>query len=411
MVVTPRSCWHHVAASQNAGRLMAIFLTSAIAGGIGYSGLPVGLAFAPLFALSWGLCSSRKEAFWASAVYYLLAGRGLYHGGGVFFAGVESSFSRSLAWGAFVWIVPSALLASTWALCWSIQGRSLRLCICLVLLSVPPIGIIGWASPVAASGIWFPHLGWSGLIGMMGLLAALTHTGEKLSHGVLLRRAHLSLFGLPIALAVGANVTWVEPSAPKGWVAVNTHLGSTDGWDALDSVQSKLGVEIAAGSKVLLFPEAVGGDWSINKLYWSRIEKDLTDSGVTAIVGADRELDRRRHVNALMTIGKEGGQEWPERAPVPLGMWNPLSSTRHVVSDWAAPGVRRIDGVDAAYLICYEQLLVWPVLRSVAVGSQVIVGASNLWWAKDTSIPEIQHTTLYAWARLFGEPMLLAVNE
>src|SRR5260363_42871 len=47
--------------------------------------------------------------------------------------------------GAFIWIAPSALLALTWTLCWGQTRHSVRILAALFLISVPPIGVIGWA--------------------------------------------------------------------------------------------------------------------------------------------------------------------------------------------------------------------------------------------------------------------------
>jgi hypothetical protein len=387
---------------------------AAAAGGLGYSGVDMWLAVAPLTVLAWGMSRSRWQAFAVSVVYYALAGRGLFHGGGVFFAGVESSLAQSLVWGGFVWLVPSIILGAVWGLCWSRRHLSIRLVACLVIISVPPVGQIGWASPIASAGILFPGLGWFGLSCVVALLIVLCEVGMILSNrgrsGLHLRLIASSAIALAVLSGV-SNVSYRPTHRPDHWISVQTHVHNTDGYEALRIVQDALSEATKAGARVVVFPEAVGGDWGLNRLFLKGIESDLEDRGVTAIIGADRAIDQRLHVNALMTIGKEGGQEWPDRAPVPLGMWNPLSSNRHVVADWNGTGVRSIDGREAMYLICYEQLLIWPVLRSFLYRPTVIIGASNLWWANGTTIPGIQKATLNAWGRLFSVPVLLSVND
>jgi apolipoprotein N-acyltransferase len=61
-------------------------------------------------------------------------------------------------------------------------------------------------------------------------------------------------------------------------------------------------------------------------------------------------------------------------------------------------------------LICYEQILVWPVLASMSQHPTVLIGAANDHWAAGTPIPRFQHSAVRAWSRLFAIPYLSAVN-
>jgi apolipoprotein N-acyltransferase len=61
-------------------------------------------------------------------------------------------------------------------------------------------------------------------------------------------------------------------------------------------------------------------------------------------------------------------------------------------------------------VICYEQLLSWSMLKAVSGTPDVLVGAANGWWAKDTSIPAIQREMMRAYGRLFGVGVVMAGN-
>ena len=63
-----------------------------------------------------------------------------------------------------------------------------------------------------------------------------------------------------------------------------------------------------------------------------------------------------------------------------------------------------------APLICYEQLLLWPVLQSTLQSPDVIVATGNGWWTRGTSIIAIQKASVAAWAKLFGMPVVMAFN-
>lgn len=77
-----------------------------------------------------------------------------------------------------------------------------------------------------------------------------------------------------------------------------------------------------------------------------------------------------------------------QRVPVPIGMWRPWAAEGLDANLWGR-GLAELRGVRVAYAICYEQLLVWPMVTSLAQRPAVLVGAANDWWARDTSIPRI----------------------
>jgi apolipoprotein N-acyltransferase len=64
-----------------------------------------------------------------------------------------------------------------------------------------------------------------------------------------------------------------------------------------------------------------------------------------------------------------------------------------------------------AVLICYEQMLAFPILTSVLQRPTVLVGISNTYWLKRTPVPRYQAAALRAWGLLFRLPVLLALNS
>jgi apolipoprotein N-acyltransferase len=91
-------------------------------------------------------------------------------------------------------------------------------------------------------------------------------------------------------------------------------------------------------------------------------------------------------------------------------MWKPLSGDG-VPLNLLGPGSISVEGQRAAVLMCYEQLLVWPFLSTVFERPTVLVTAANDYWAKETPIPEVQKVSAKSLARLFGLPLLSAVNQ
>jgi hypothetical protein len=75
------------------------------------------------------------------------------------------------------------------------------------------------------------------------------------------------------------------------------------------------------------------------------------------------------------------------------------------------PGTIDIAGERVAFLICYEQLLVWPILQSAIERPTLIVGMANQYWVRNTNIPAAQRASMKAWARLFALPLLISENR
>jgi len=92
-------------------------------------------------------------------------------------------------------------------------------------------------------------------------------------------------------------------------------------------------------------------------------------------------------------------------------MWNPLRPKGSFASDLFGPGVVDVGGQRAAILICYEQLLAWPMLRSAAEHPTLLIAISNQTWTTTTVVPRVQQACARAWARLFGLPLISAINS
>lgn len=122
------------------------------------------------------------------------------------------------------------------------------------------------------------------------------------------------------------------------------------------------------------------------------------------------ELDKSdSYENALVIRGSQSGAIF-QRIPVPLGMWHPFGKLGVPLQPFA-PGVTQIRDQRAAVLICYEQLLTWPVLVSMLQRPTIILAVANDYWVEGTPIPRWQTIGVHTWARLFAVPILSAVNR
>ena len=132
-------------------------------------------------------------------------------------------------------------------------------------------------------------------------------------------------------------------------------------------------------------------------------------SGIDLHGTTEKPFAAKRHLNVLLARGLENAPLYQQRIPVPIAMWKP-SGKDGVPLSLFARGTIRVHDQNAAVLICYEQLLVWPFVSSALEQPTVLLTTSNDYWAKGTRIPEIQQSSAATWARLFSLPVLSASN-
>jgi hypothetical protein len=368
---------------------------------IGWSGEPLLLPAAMLFPMLWAFAPSRLASAFVAAGYFLAASRGLPQG-------VSNFYGAGFDAGIALWVAASSLFVGTHALLWTGRpgmGRVIRYATIAALLSVPPIGIVGWAHPITASGILFPAWGWSGLVAAAICLLVMTTTFRPI--------AIVTLGGLWIWGAA----TWADPNLPEGWVAVDTKFGGSNGSYAdyqqhLDTI-GRVQKEARSGASVVVLPESALGVWTATiERVWTRAFEAL---GVTVFGGAVI-VDETGYDNVMLEITGQGAAvRYRERMPVPVSMWQPWLGLVEVPAgaraDFFANPLVTVRGSRVATLICYEQLLVWPILQSALGSPDILVAPANAWWTTGTSILPIQVAATTAWARLFGLPVAISVNR
>lgn len=112
--------------------------------------------------------------------------------------------------------------------------------------------------------------------------------------------------------------------------------------------------------------------------------------------------------NVLVIRGQDNAV-FDQRVPVPFGMWQPLGHAG-VRLRLDGHGTLEVAGERAAVLICYEQLLTWPILASMWEGPTALIAVANDHWSGGSKIPEVQLAAVRAWARLNGIPYVSATN-
>ncbi|SIR33853.1 Carbon-nitrogen hydrolase [Rhizobium sp. RU35A] len=380
-----------------------VLVTLSIAAGwIGWSGDVLLLPVAGAFPMFWSMARTRLQATAVSAAYFLAASRGLPQS-------VANFYSLDISPGLVLWLVASSAFVAVHSVLWSDRKgwqKQLRYMAACFVMAVPPFGILGWAHPITAAGVLFPGWGWWGLGAMAAGLGMMTTHYQP--------AAVIVMTGFWIWSAAD----WTPPILPALWTGVDLEMGASLGREAGLQRQQEL-IDVARvqppGTTVAL-PESALGFWTPTVArFW---EKGLTGTDITVIAGAAL-IDGRGYDNVLVTISA-GKTEilYRERMPVPGSMWQPWrgwigggdGDDAGARAHFFANPVVGVATAKVAPLICYEQLLVWPVLQSAFHRPDAIIAVGNGWWTAGTSIIDIQRASSEAWARLFDLPLVISFN-
>lgn len=353
-----------------------------------------------IFPALWALSPSRWTAASVSAGYFLSALRGLPQGVGNFYA-------ADLWPGLLLWAAASLAFVGVHAVVWCRRPgkrRAVRYLLAAVLMGLPPFGITGWAQPLTAAGVLFPGWGWWGLgTTAVGLAVMTTRWWPA---------AAIAVTGFWLWSAA----TWTNPILPKGWRSVDLELGQTLGRDgSLERHRDLIATVRTAAAKRTRFvalPESALGFWTPTVA--SVWQEALRGTGITVIAGA-AVIEAQGYDNVMVAISADEARIfYRERMPVPVSMWQPWRT-------WTGQGggarahlfanpVVELAGMRVAPLICYEQLILWPVLQSMLHSPDIMVATGNGWWTENTSIVAIQKASVSAWAKLFNLPVVMAFN-
>jgi apolipoprotein N-acyltransferase len=380
---------------------------------IGFVGLSFDIAFSPLILavpVFWALADSRYSAFAVILAYKLAASRGLLPGAAVFL-----SESHTFAQAAILYFLLPFGASLPFLIFWDADRQSKAMGIVIAFLIayvLPPLSLIGIINPLIASGTVFKGWGYVGMITMLAVyvLCALS------------RKTALVSLCVIAAFTVLLPNSWYELPEAKGIMAVNTSFGRLGSgsfsferdYERANMVFSDLKKRNIAQSdgKIIVLPETVAGRLNKTgmKLWKAEIQKSLP--GKAVIFGAELPTgDGRKYDNAAVML-HEGriAYTW-QRIPVPYSMYRgPFAETGANLHLWECGILPLPYGRKAAIIICYEAFLTWPFLVSMTQKPDVIICAANLWWCRDTSLPQIQRSAVTLWALTFGVPAVFVRN-
>lgn len=317
-------------------------------------------------------------------------------------------FFGAPAWpGWVVWLALCLVLAAPYALAPRRWPR-LGLLIGSVLTVVPPLGLIGMASPLLAAGNLFPGWGWMAL--GLGLLFFFLSGLLKKSADVL--ALLMAVWGI-------AHVGQPAPAVPDGaWGMVRfdgpypTDL--IQGFARQDALKAEVRQALRDGARLIVLPEGANPQWDAGAIaYWQDIATLARQKNAQVLIGVYTDgLVKNDKIDGLYDLTT--GRTYPAAVTMPIAMWKPWVGRQDVFKENFPLRLNHANVLPtpygrAAYSICYENTLLWPTLVAAWHQPSLLIGAANQWFAVNW-LGVAQHRSLRMQARLFGWPLIAAVN-
>jgi hypothetical protein len=376
------------------GNSIALFAIAALIGGLGWSGNPALHFLALLYPFAYTY--SRRRLDTISAVFYYAASTWPVIPGAQSFFQTGHHLGKLIA----IWIAITALGSLPWILFYHRRFLPLSAIAALLALALPPIGLVTVAHPLIATGLWFPGTRWFGLA--LPLILIAVH-----------RRMEMPLvFAVLILASLAVHARFARPITDPHIVAVDTKVGNGSGSGAQAAEHRLQQIALAHSNTLLIFPESVIPDWSAaHDARWASTFAQLNAQRTGVLIGTTIPMpNTQANRNVLLSRGFTEHLSYVQRVPIPLGMWQ-LGESRHGFPlSLRYPATIRVWNRRAGVLLCYEQISFWPAVETMARGPEMLIAPSNLYWARDTSIPAIQHLATQDWADLWAIPLYEARN-
>lgn len=356
------------------------------------------LVGASLLALGWRTVRRSRDGFALMLGWYL--------GACLAIPGIWAHFFGGQVGGILTWAGLSLLLAAAYLL----PGRWARFgwFTGLLLTLLPPLGLVGMASPLLAAGAFFPGSGVWGiaLLLLFFLLSGLRHRFADVA-AILMMFWGVAHVGQPL------------PQAPPAAWGMQSYEGAMRDADSIpelfarqDRFKALTRQAIEQGAKLIVLPEGSDPAWDDGQaFYWRDIADLAKKHDAQVLLGVyTRGFPPSKSQDGLVDLTT--GKIYPAGIPMPIGMFKPWDrNPQHInfpLDLWRAQIIPTTYG-PAAYSICYENLLLWPTLLAALHHPKMLIASANQWFAKgDLSEPQMR--SLQMQAALFGLPLLKAVN-
>jgi apolipoprotein N-acyltransferase len=353
------------------------------------------------------------HAFLIAFTYYTVGARAV--------PGIIAGFFPGMSWAECIslWAGHAAVLALVWALFHAPPSatawrRGLGATLVFIALSVPPIGLVHWGSPLVAAGLFYPGMQIFGVFMMAALFVALVTVRRD-------RPASMAATAGLLLVSLALNLTYAAPQPPAAWRGVTLDMGRGPGlWsdEMLTRRQTLVAIareELRAGARVIVFPESVSGSNIRPQLeLWQSVADEAARRGSTILVGQETwDESRSGYRNALIGFGAgvdDNRVFASSLVPMPMGEWK-FWFEKGAEIDIFGGDVRRLHDRNISISICYEDFLLWAHPGLLTGKADLLVSVANQWPSSGTSSEVFQDTSRKSLARLAGVPLIVAKNR
>ena len=374
--------------------------------GYGLGGLAAGLGFYSASTV-WALCLFPVGLRYAPSIphtvgiaitFNLVAGFGLLPG--------IHTLSNDLITALSAWVIPALLLSGPFALVRTMPWTGVMAA--LVLMTLPPLGIIGLPSPLIVAGAILPGAGFVGLALILVLFQLLYSLSvpKQVGAGLMLALIGLSSYG-----GIGGAVSQPAPRFVGIDMRLNQSLSANPDYIADYHSQSRIPAilkDTEASTAIPLFPEAMAG--RLTDTAQVRLRSFAAAANREFIAGGEEFTDSGQYNNILAHVSAENiNILYRQRMPAPWFMWRG-GMDGFFKADLTRPGTFVFDEINVGALICYEIALPLLIFQTHWNDPDMVLVASNLWWGRETNLPDVVRLHIAAWSRLFDVPYIPAMN-
>lgn len=372
-----------------------------------------------LVPVGWALFKRHSHAFTFMLGYYVATTWPIAAGAGNFSHGTDHHLVLLAGW-----LACCTLAATPWWLAHMGFDRggsvgAAAFAAMQLLLLYTPLLLINIAPPL---------LGWGSVLGGLGEFGILAGIGLWGLAIVSARRIPTSRAAASAAVALCAAFVLSIRDEPQLKLGPQIYAASVR-WDepgrhgadeVIDRI-AKIGSAVRRVSQVqpdirtVVWPEGVLGDLlgRINAPFAVEVGSASRDLDMQVLVGVDELLPSgERRVGALIQ-NPDGSQVVRyARQPMPVSLWRPWRQATYS-ADWSRDATFDLRSGGVGMLsFCWEDLL--PGLHIAALrrrsDTTVIVSIANDWWMADDSGALRQGKAIEAVAKLYGLPLVRAVN-
>lgn len=391
--------------------LLAGMLTSGLIGLVCWSSpgdLLGGLAWMAVLPMIWLLMPTRRATFYCAIAFYLTASPTSYMAVRNYFIDWPAAYCVAAQIGFLGFLVlPWLLLPPSSEP--RLGVRTGGLLAALVLSAVPPVGVISAWHPLLSAGWVWPAGGWwaLGLVFSCWLAVALSprvRTAAAASWALL-------MIGIPTNLLYqgpGSTIlTPVDLSLPRA----ETHL---DFAGKLEHISRRLKAERPAGqaSSVAVLPENAFEEWKdgTRAMIQFALRRRLAEGPILA--GTTFKDSAGTWGGVVLLANGTEPQVLRARQPLVLSLWHPWDPVEHYSATWFTPGVLQVGQERVAIRVCSEEFpIFWMLVDQALHGATVMAVVGNHYWSTTTMHDVVQGRHGRAAARLFGIPIIRAINR